>query len=855
MMKKLILVLLFGSKITASFGQINIIGRVMMPDSNSVAYADVTFLGVKSQTTASGRFTFEITAAMQKRLGVEIGDDLPIFVEKEGLVLIQPANGRVRIPRNPMSQEIEIIMAKKGSPLLIKSDALLENIIRQRVNTAILEEKSGGESLRDVLAEEALRLGLDKEQLLTAMRDYRDSLRTSADLVKRGMAALDDANESPSAFSKQQKLEEAKQSFREAIQKNEQEVRTSFEARVRLPETYYNLGLSFFNEARYDSAIVYFAIADSLAPNDAEKLNMLGRALETLAQYDQALQVFHHALGIDTTTHGRNHHYRARELKNIARVFKTKGDYTQALELNNNALYIYETFFGRNHPEVARVLNGIGEILQEQAEYAGALMHYNEALKIFEFSYGKNHAEVAGVLNNIGEILRSLGDYAGALEKFKEALTIYELYFGRNRPEVAEGLNNLGLVIADKGDNSDALKKLNEALEITEHYFDRTHPNVAKILNNIGEILLKQGDYDGALVKFFEALTIDEAKFGRNHSNVARTLNNIGRILLRKGDYTGSLEKYSEALKIWESAFGRVHPQVATALNNIALVLQAQGDYAGALEKYIEALKIDESYFGRNHPDVAIDLNNIAGVLESQGDYAGALEKYNEALKINESYFGRNHPNVARELNNIAGVLRAKRDYAGALERYNQALKIDESYFGRHHPNVAIRLNNIGEVLRVKGDYAGALEKYDESLAIFMRYLGPDHPNTKTVRENRDQTSSSYVLLDASGLYAAVSVERTPEALARVVNKHNAAIQFCYQRELKHNSALKGEIRVRIVISARGSVDSVSVLSSTLKNPAVEECVVGRIKSWTDFGPSDPARGGVAIKQTYVFGY
>ena len=110
--------------------------------------------------------------------------------------------------------------------------------------------------------------------------------------------------------------------------------------------------------------------------------------------------------------------------------------------------------------------------------------------------------------------------------------------------------------------------------------------------------------------------------------------------------------------------------------------------------------------------------------------------------------------------------------------------------------------------------------------------------------------------LDTGVLYAASNyVERTPEALAAVVSKHNAAIQYCYQREQKLNSALKGELRVRIVISARGSVDSVKVLSSSLQSRAVEDCVMGRIKRWNDFGQSDPGRGDVAIKQTYVFGY
>jgi hypothetical protein len=150
-------------------------------------------------------------------------------------------------------------------------------------------------------------------------------------------------------------------------------------------------------------------------------------------------------------------------------------------------------------------------------------------------------------------------------------------------------------------------------------------------------------------------------------------------------------------------------------------------------------------------------------------------------------------------------------------------------------------------------DQAGTLSP---NTTYRVEQIGKDGMSASSNTVGLPGASTSSSPLDTGGLYAASHfVERTPEALATVVTKHNAAIQHCYQRELKLNPSLKGELRVRIVISARGSVDSVSVVSSTLKSPAVEDCVVGRIKRWNDFGQSDPAKREVAIKQTYVFGY
>ena len=682
---------------SAGFAQIPLTGRVLMPDSSGIAYANVTLLGAKFQTTVSGRFTFDITAAMQQRLGIEIGDDLPIIVEKGSLVMLHPANGRVRIPRKPMSQEIEIFMAKKGSPLLIKSEAVLENIIRQRAEAMAATEKSGGESLRDVLAEEAIRLGLDKEQLRAAMNLYKQSLYKSADLTKRGLAALDDANEAKDAATKQQKFAEAKKDFHEAIRKDETDVAAGRAAEARLPDTYYKLGLTYLNGAGYDSAAFFFAKADSAKPNHADGLNKWGQALLELALYDQALQKFRRAYTIDSTA------------------------------------------YGPNHSKVTSRLNNIGEALKGKGDYDGALAKYNEALMVVEKSFGRSHPHMAATLNNIAGALESKGDYDGAEVKYHEALTIFEKSFGREHPDVATGLNNIAGVLKGRGDYDGALTKYNEALAIYEQYWGHNHPKVAIELNNIAFVLNQKGDYRGALTKYDEALAIDERYFGRNHPKVAIRLNNIALTLKEKGDYDEAEAKYREALAIFEKFLGQKHPTVAIVLNNIGEVLRTKGDYNGALAKYNEALAIDERYFGRNHPDVAINLNNIALVLKEKGDYDQALAKYNEALAIDERYFGRSHPNVADRLNNIGEVLRVKGDYTTALAKYNEALAIDERYFSRDHPKVATRLNNIAFVLEKQGSFKLALAKYDSALAICEKFLGADHPNTRTVRNNRNR--------------------------------------------------------------------------------------------------------------------
>jgi TonB family protein len=96
---------------------------------------------------------------------------------------------------------------------------------------------------------------------------------------------------------------------------------------------------------------------------------------------------------------------------------------------------------------------------------------------------------------------------------------------------------------------------------------------------------------------------------------------------------------------------------------------------------------------------------------------------------------------------------------------------------------------------------------------------------------------------------------RDRDAVAAVVSKHTSAIQFCYQRELKRSPNLKGKVVVRFVIAPQGTVESVTILASTLSNPAVENCIAERIKRWDDFGAIDPAKGNTTFRQVYTFGY
>lgn len=96
---------------------------------------------------------------------------------------------------------------------------------------------------------------------------------------------------------------------------------------------------------------------------------------------------------------------------------------------------------------------------------------------------------------------------------------------------------------------------------------------------------------------------------------------------------------------------------------------------------------------------------------------------------------------------------------------------------------------------------------------------------------------------------------RSQDAVAAIVSRHTAAIQSCYQSEVRRTPELKGKIVVRFVITPQGTVESATIVSSTLNNPRVEKCVISRILRWDDFGAVAPDKGNATIRQVYTFGY
>lgn len=113
--------------------------------------------------------------------------------------------------------------------------------------------------------------------------------------------------------------------------------------------------------------------------------------------------------------------------------------------------------------------------------------------------------------------------------------------------------------------------------------------------------------------------------------------------------------------------------------------------------------------------------------------------------------------------------------------------------------------------------------------------------------------SKTSVAIEPGGMEEAFDPTIDKEAIRRVIRSNIAEVRSCYERALNSKSKgvkLEGKVVLGWDIVERGQAKNVKVVSSTLGNKEVEDCIRRRLASWTF--PEPPA-GMTAEVQAYPF--
>jgi outer membrane biosynthesis protein TonB len=86
------------------------------------------------------------------------------------------------------------------------------------------------------------------------------------------------------------------------------------------------------------------------------------------------------------------------------------------------------------------------------------------------------------------------------------------------------------------------------------------------------------------------------------------------------------------------------------------------------------------------------------------------------------------------------------------------------------------------------------------------------------------------------------------EQILKVVMSHQAAIQFCYEKELQRFPHLAGKVVIDWKVNLDGRVEANKIGSSSLGNPSAESCMSRQVKNW-----QVPKPNGVICNVSFPF--
>jgi tetratricopeptide (TPR) repeat protein len=271
--------------------------------------------------------------------------------------------------------------------------------------------------------------------------------------------------------------------------------------------------------------------SQQLDPNDDNnKLLLFGHVLMTTGKMEEA-EIYYRRLLDELPP---DHPHLARCYEALGAVADEKGEFNASLQLYEHALEINTKILDKQHPDIASNYNSIGEVYRKKGDHKKAFEYYNKALDILgEKPVGKSLAKKAVCLNNIGIIYQEQQKYKEALDYYTQAFEIRKTYFPSDETSLGMSNNNIGNAHYFLGHFEDALFYYREALKIYKKTLPPKHLKFASTYNNIGAIYDNQGKSDEALVYYRDAVKIYMNMYSPSHPNVIKIEENIQRILAK----------------------------------------------------------------------------------------------------------------------------------------------------------------------------------------------------------------------------------------------------------------------------------------------------------------------------------
>jgi len=292
----------------------------------------------------------------------------------------------------------------------------------------------------------------------------------------------------------------------------------------------------------------------------------LGMAFESKGLFDQAIEQYETALGVDST-------YAMARL-GLAMSYSGNAQYDRAIDAYNELIKSTEEGLR------AQVYFNLGVAQHQKGLYDEARDSYTEALKI-DSTFAQAHY-------GLGNTFYMRGDTERAMAAFEDAIKLF--------PGHVASLCNLGNCYSDRGDYREAIKKYEEAMDVA--------PVNQTVRNNLGLMYTEAGDLDKAVETFLKLLDS-----GTENPNI---FINLGYVHMKQGKLDEAHAQYRKAIEL--------DPKNADAFYNMACAYALQGNNGPAVFNLGKALELGFDDWDLIRDDEDLDgIRGEAGFPEANG--------------------------------------------------------------------------------------------------------------------------------------------------------------------------------------------------------------------------------------------
>jgi two-component system sensor histidine kinase UhpB len=346
-------------------------------------------------------------------------------------------------------------------------------------------------------------------------------------------------------------------------------------------ENYFSLGASFQGQALFDSAIINFHRAQSIAKSrkdkegQAEVYSALGHSFMRKAMMDSAR--YYLDTGLTLAEEISSYRIEAGIYNNYGNVYLEESNYQQALDYFIRAVKLYENPLGDAYGQCL-ALSNIGNIEYRLGNFDKAIYYGKQSMDI---ARNKSFYSSIGYAHKLlGRIYRKQGEYDSALREYRQAQEVYTKL--KDIRSGAELLQNIGNIYFDKNQISDALLSYKQSLKLAQENSNKSL--IAYAYSAIGQAYFTLKKYDNAL------LYLDSARVaakGLNNSYLLMdTYQAVSATFEEKGDFKKALQIHQQFVQLKDSL---------TQSENRALMEETQAQYELAKKEAQIALLQKES--------------------------------------------------------------------------------------------------------------------------------------------------------------------------------------------------------------------------------------------------------------------